>query len=81
MQEQAATAGLYFDAEKLNALVAEKAFASWAEPINSSFQSASWYLGKFGRTYVLPEIKDSLPTCNFWTAPRHTFRGDLIKLL
>ncbi|PYI61972.1 MAG: hypothetical protein DMF07_14700 [Verrucomicrobia bacterium] len=66
MQEQAATAGLYFDAEKLNALVAEKPSQAWAEPINSSFQSASWYLGEiWPKLTYCPKLKIRYPRCNF----------------
>jgi len=66
MQVQAATAGLYFDAEKLNALVAEKPPQAWAEPINSSFEPATWYLGEIWPklTYCL-QLKIRYPRCNF----------------
>jgi hypothetical protein len=65
MQEQAASAGLYFDTEKLNTLVAEKPSQAWAEPINSSFSPASWYLGEIWPklTYCL-KLKIRYPRCN-----------------
>ena len=66
MQEQAASAGLYFDAEKLNALVAEKPSQAWAEPINSSFEPATWYLGEiWPKLTYCPKLKIRYPRCNF----------------
>jgi len=57
---------LYFDAEKLNALVAEKPSQAWAEPINS-FVSICILVsrGNLAETYVLPELKIRYPRCNF----------------
>jgi len=66
MQEQAASAGLYFDAAKLNALVAEKPSQAWAEPMNSSFKPASWYLGEiWPKLTYCPKLKIRYPRCNF----------------
>jgi hypothetical protein len=66
MQEQAANAGLYFDAEKLNAFVAEKPLQAWAEPINSSFEPASWYLGEiWPKLTYCPKLKIRYLRCNF----------------
>jgi hypothetical protein len=65
MQEQATSAGLYLDAEKLNALVAEKPSQAWAEPINSSFKPASWYLGEiWPKLTYCPKLKIRYPRCN-----------------
>ena len=66
MQVQAATAGLYFDAEKLNALVAEKPSQAWAEPTNSSFEPATWYLGEiWPKLTYCSKLKIRYPRCNF----------------
>jgi len=66
MQVQAASTGLYFDAEKLNALVAEKPSQAWAEPINSSFEPATWYLGEiWPKLTYCPKLKNRYPRCNF----------------
>ena len=66
MQVQAATAGLYFDAEKLNALLAEKPSQAWAEPVNSSFEPATWYLGEiWPKLTYCPKLKIRYPRCNF----------------
>jgi uncharacterized protein (DUF2235 family) len=66
MQQQAATAGLYFDAEKLNALVAEKPLQTWAEPVNASFEPAMWYLGEiWPKLTYHSKLKIRYPRCNF----------------
>src|SRR5206468_10792578 len=66
MQAQAATAGLYFDADKLNALVAEKPSQAWAEPINTSFKPATSLLGEIlPKLTYCPKLKIRYPRCNF----------------
>jgi len=66
MQVQAAGAGLYFDAKKLKALVAEKPSQVWVEPISSSFEPAIWYVGEiWPKLTYSSKSKIRYPRCNF----------------
>jgi hypothetical protein len=65
MHVEAASAGLHFDAEKLNELVAEKPAQAWAEPVNSSFEPATWCLGEvWPKLTYCPKFKIRYPRCN-----------------
>ena len=67
---------LIFRCGKIERACCRKAFASLGRT-DKQFVSICILVsrGNLAETYVLPEIKDSLPTLRFWTAPRHTFRG------
>jgi uncharacterized protein (DUF2235 family) len=67
MQEQAANAGLHFDEDKLNSLIANKPTRPWAEQINSSFKPVFWHLGEiWPKLTYCPSLKIRYPRCNFW---------------
>src|SRR5712691_6908580 len=67
MQEQAANAGLHFDEDKLNSLIANKPTRPWAEQINPSFKPLFWHVGEiWPKLTYCPRLKIRYPRCNFW---------------
>jgi uncharacterized protein (DUF2235 family) len=78
MQEQAASSGLYFDQDKLAALVADKPQRPWVEQINSSFRPAFWYVGEvWPKLTYCPKFDIRYPRCNFGRR-RQVHQGALI---
>lgn len=67
MQEQAADAGLHFDEDKLDALIANKPKQPWAEQINSSFKPVFWHVGEiWPKLTYCPRFGIRYPRCNLW---------------